>query len=103
MKPCFIRKAPYKLPGTTRLVWAAVLCESQGLSVLFVQKPDDKWCHEILFATENIKERCFELANVSRFPVEPEDLEDIGFKLRMLADAISEDEIEKFFRNEGLW
>lgn len=102
MKPLIIRKAPYRLPGTTRLVWAAVISESQGLALLFVRKPDQKWDHEIVLATENIKERCFEVANTSRFPVEPGDLHDIAQGLAAFAEGTADDEMEQFFRSEGL-
>ena len=102
MRPLIIRKAPYRLPGTTRLVWAAVISESQGLSMLFVKKPDDKWHHELVIATENIKERCYESANTSRFPVEPVDLHDIAQGLAAFAEGLAYDELENFFKSEGL-
>jgi hypothetical protein len=90
------------LPGTTRLVWAAVLSESQGLALLFVRKPDEKWNHEIVLATENVKDRCFELANVSRFPVEPEDLQQIAHGLAAMGEGIADDEFDNFLNNKGL-
>lgn len=102
MRPLIIRKAPYRLPGTTRLVWAAVICESQGLALLFVKKPDDKWNHELVIATENVKDRCFELTNTSRFPVEPEDLQTIAHGLAAFGEGLAEDEMERFFKSEGL-
>jgi len=103
MKPCFFRKAAYRLPATKRLVWCIVLAENQGLSLIYVRKPDDKWEHEIVVAIENVKERCFEQANVSRFPVEQCDLASIGEKLSALGDDAAEDEFDKWLKSEGLW
>lgn len=103
MKPCIMRKVPYRLPGTIRLVWGIILAEREGLSLLFVKSPDEKWNHEIAIATENVAERVFEAVPVSRFPIEHEDLVAIGIKLNTLGDGLSEDEIENFLKSEGLW
>jgi hypothetical protein len=73
------------------------------LSLLFVKRPDEKWNHEIAIATENVAERVFEAVNVSRFPVEHQDLAAIGAKLSTLGDGLTEAEIEKFLDSEGLW
>jgi hypothetical protein len=102
MKPCIMRKVPYRLPGTARLVWAIVLAEREGLSLLFIKRPDEKWNHEITIGTETA-ERVFESVPVSRFPIEHEDLEGIGVKLQTLGGGLTEDEIDQFLRNEGLW
>ena len=103
LKACIIRRAAYKLPGSKRLVWGAVLCERGGLSLLFVKKPDDKWEHEIVVATESPKQHCFELADANRFAVEPEDLEEIAAKVAALGESISGNDWMKFFKDEDLW
>jgi hypothetical protein len=103
MKPCIMRKVAYRLPGTTRLAWAIVLAEREGLSLLFAKRPDEKWNHEIAIATENPAERVFEGVNTSRFPVEHEDLEGIGVKLNTLGGGLTEDEIDEFLKSEGFW
>lgn len=103
MKPCIVRKVPYRLPGTTRLVWAIILAEREGLSLLFIKSPDDNRSHQIAIATENVPERVFESVNVSSFPVEHADLEGIGVRLQTLGSGLTEDEIEEFFKSEGLW
>ena len=102
MTCCVIRKVPYRLPGTTRLVWGLILAEREGLSLLFVQTPDDKRSHSIVIATENVAERVFESVNVSSFPLEQEDLVGIGCKLNALGERLVEDKLEEFFRSEGL-
>ncbi len=102
MKPCIMRKVPYRLPGTTRLVWAIVLAEREGLSLLFIKRPDEKWNHEITIGTETA-ERVFEAVPVFRFPVEYEDLEGIGVKFHTLGGSLTEDDIEEFLKSEGLW
>lgn len=55
-----MRRVEYRLPGTTRLVWGVVLSERQGLSLLFVQKPDENRSHALVIAIENPVERVFE-------------------------------------------
>jgi len=37
------------------------------------------------------------------FPLEHEDLTGIGCKLNALGDGMAEDELDQFFRSEGLW
>ena len=104
MTNCIImRKVPYRLPGTTRLVWAVILAEREGLSLLFVQKPDEHRAHTLAIAAENVPERVFEdVTAASRFPLEEEDLVGIGSKLQALGEGLSEAEIQRFFRSEGL-
>ena len=102
MKVCILRKVPYRLPGTTRLVWAVILSEREGLSLLFVQRHDDNQSHSLVIATEDVADRCFEAANATIFPLDHADLVDVGDKLRALGKGISETEFEKLFRLEGL-
>ena len=97
-----MRKVPFRLPGSTRLVWGIILAEREGLSLLFIKRPDEKWSHEIIIGTETA-ERVFESVNVFRFPIEHEDLEGIGTKLKTLGKGMSVDELEQFFKSEGLW
>jgi|SRR5208283_5663513 len=103
MECCIIRKVPYRLSGTNRLVWAVILAEREGLSLLFVQKPDDQRAHEIVIGIENVPERVFEVANACRFQVSHEDMAEIGGKFRALAEGLSEDEFRKFFRRDDSW
>jgi hypothetical protein len=98
-----MRKVPFRLSGTTRLVWAIILAEREGLSLVFIKTTDDNRSHQIAIATENVPERVFESVNVSSFPVEQGDLESIGVKLAALGDNLTTDEIEEFFKSEGLW
>ena len=53
----------YRIPGTSCLVWAVILCEREGLSLLFVQRPDHNQSHSLIIATENVEHRFFEPAN----------------------------------------
>jgi hypothetical protein len=103
MEICILRKVPFRIPGTKRLVWAIILAERGGLSLLFVQKPDDKRSHILTIATENVTERVFEEVNASRFQIEHSDLADIGKKLLALGDGMSDDDFRRFFRLEDDW
>ena len=103
MDICILRKVPFRLPGTKRLVWAVVLCEREGLSLLFVQKPDDKRSHALTIATENVTERVFEEVNANRFQIEHGDMAEIGKKLQALGEGISENDFFRFFKPDDRW
>lgn len=102
MKPVIMRKVPYRIPKSNRLVWAIILGQAEGLSLLFVQRPDQKSSHTIVIATENVSERVFENVNTSRFPLEHEDLVQIGCRLNALGDGLGEDEFSKLFDFDDL-
>ena len=103
MDICILRKVPFRLPGTSRLVWSVILCEREGLSLLFVQRPDDKRSHTLTIATENVTERCFEEVNASGFQLEHADLAGIGKKLHAIGEGLSADEFLKFFKPNDEW
>jgi hypothetical protein len=85
------------------LLWGVILSQCEGLSLLFVQKPDKNHDHALFIGAENVKERIFEPANASRFTVHHEDLVDIGNKLEALGDDFSEAEFKRFFAPEDDW
>lgn len=102
--PCFIlRKVSYRLPGTNRLVWAVVLAENEGLSLLFVQKPDGQRSHAIAIAAENVGEHVYEEVKASRFHLENEDLAGIGGKLQALGENLYEPDFRRLFDSEDRW
>jgi hypothetical protein len=103
MKCCFVRKVPYRFPGTDRVVWSLILAEREGLTLLFVQKPDGHRSHSIVVATANVEQRAYEDANASNFPVECEDLADIGTKLNAIGDGLAHNEFKTFFQGEDFW
>ena len=100
-----LRKVPYRLPGTSRLVWAVIVAENQGLSLLFVTKPNGNGSHEIVVGTENVREQVFEVAkNASQFPICYEELGEVGNKLRALAENLSHESFRKrFFSEDDSW
>ena len=102
MNICILREVTFRLPGTDRLVWAVVLAQSEGLSLLFVQKPDDKRSHTLTIATENVKEHVFEEVNASRFTLEHSDLADVGRKLQALGEGFCENDFFRFRRSEDI-
>jgi len=102
MKACIIRKVVYRATDK-RPRWGFVLAEREGLALLLVPCAEDGQSHSLHIAAENVAERVFESVNVSRFPMEHEDLAGIGVKLSTLGDGMTEDEIEKFLNSEGLF
>jgi hypothetical protein len=97
-----LRKAIYKLSGTSRLVWAVVLAEREGLTLLFVRKPDEKRTHALTVAVENVRERLYEDApNASRFHLESEDVAEIGARLQAVGEHLSSEEFQRQFFPSG--
>jgi len=103
MNCCIVRKIPYRLPGTSRLVWAVILAEREGLSLLLVRKPEKGKSHIIAIAEENVEKHFYEDANASRFHIEHEDLSEIGTRLQALGETFDEVEFERFFRWGESW
>lgn len=101
MKACIIRKVPYRLRGTTRIVWGIVLCEREGLVLLWVQSPDAERSHTLAIATEHVQDKVFVDANANTFPLEKEDLLDIGKKMHALGEDFIEQEFSDFFRPDN--
>jgi hypothetical protein len=93
VKYCIIRKVPFKMPGRkSRILWANVLAENQGLALVIVPKPDKKQPHSIFFATENITDHVFEAVGTYRFDIETMDVMEAADKLRMLGKTFFNDD-----------
>ena len=107
MNCCIIRKVPYRLAETNRLVWGLIVAESQGLSLIFLQARKDNGSHALAIATENVGERVYEeVKNASRFNLELEDVLALANKLEALGDILGKNEFEKHFRfrdDEDAW
>jgi|SRR5512137_668928 hypothetical protein len=102
MKACIIRKVVYRA-SDKRPRWGFVLSEREGLALLLIPRAKDGQSHALVIAAENITDRVFEDGNLSRFPLEGEDMAGIGAKLSVLGDGLAEDEIEQWLKDEGLW
>ena len=99
MKYCIIRRIPFKTPGNkSRIVWAHVLAESEGLALVLVPQPETSRPHSIFIAEENLAERVFESVGPHRFDLETQDVKAAGDKLRMLGKSFSEAEYFRLFR-----
>lgn len=96
MKSVILRKVPYRMGGKSRLLWAFVLAQAQGLTLLFVQKPDDNYPHALTIACED-SAGVFEDVKGNRFPVETEDLDEIGGRLEALGDGLTKVDFRKLF------
>ncbi|MDR3409509.1 MAG: hypothetical protein P4L87_00940 [Formivibrio sp.] len=101
MKISIVRKAPYRLPNTSRLVWCIVLAECQGLSLLFIRSPDKKSSHQLTIGTETA-ERIFESVNVSTFPLDRPEMMDIAGTLAMIGDQMVGEEFMELLKSDGL-
>lgn len=98
MKSVVLRKVPYRMAGKSRLLWAFVLAQSQGLALLFVQKPDDNYSHALTIASENPSAGVFEDVGGNRFPVETQDLDEIGGRLEALGDGLTKVDFRRMFK-----
>lgn len=103
MDICIVRKVPFRITGTKRLVWAIVLSEREGVSLLFVQKPDEQRSHLLVFATENVAERLYEEVKANQFAVDHDDLSGIGKILTALGEGISREDFFTFFKPNDGW
>ena len=96
-----VRKVPFKI-SSKQIVWGIILAEREGLSLLFVKRPDENRSHQIVLAVEN-KDRIFEDTNASRFPLEHDDLVEIGNKLSALGEGMSREDFKRFFHSDDDW
>lgn len=98
MKSVVLRKVTYRLPGKSRPVWAFVLAQSQGLALLFVQRPDDNHSHALAIACEDFA-GVFEDVKANRFPLETADaLDEIGGRLEALGDGLTKVDFRRMFK-----
>lgn len=101
MKFCIIRRVAFKWPGTkSRIVWAHVLAESEGLALVLVSNPHSSQPHSILIAQENFAQHVFESVGPYRFDLGTEDMKEAGAKLRSLGKSFSAAEFLKLFPPE---
>ena len=101
MNCLLVEKVKFKLPGSSpRFIWGIVLCERQGLFLLYIPKPDDNWASSLTLAVRNPQEQCYEGADRFVFPVEGEDLEEIGAKLHAIGADESMATMRRMFQRE---
>jgi hypothetical protein len=100
MRAYLLEKVRVKLRN--RLLWAAVIAERGGVSLLFVKRPDEQWRDLLVFAAENLEVRCFEPVHASRFELEAGDIMAIGGTLVAIAEGLSEGDGAKFFNVDDL-
>lgn len=104
MDCCILRKVPYRLPNSSRLVWAVIVAESEGIALCFLPKPNGNQSHALVLATENPAERVFEAVNTCQFAIDHNDLEQVGDKLRALAENLSKQNFRhRFFGDDDSW
>lgn len=96
MRTCIIQKVLYQPGGSSRLVFAMVLAQREGLSLLLVPAPDGKQGHRLVIASEDPARRLFHDVQTSCFPLEGDDCAEVGSKLQALAGEISRDQFDKF-------
>ena len=84
----------------SRIVWANLLCEREGLALVLVPKPENDRPHSIFISQENISERVLESVGPHRFDLETEDLREAGERLRLLGKSFSDAEFLRLFRSD---
>jgi hypothetical protein len=92
-KYCVIRKVPYCIPSTKRIVWANVVSESNGLALLLVPKSHIDECHSIVVAKENLTERIFESVGSPPFEIGSTEVKTIGGTMRFLGEKLLREEL----------
>ena len=101
MNTVILRKVPYRIKS--RLIWAFVLAEQEGLTLLFVPKLSAKSTHGIVVASENPASGHFEDAKATRFPIETGDVEAVGERLGGLANGLEQEDFRRLFRMSEGW
>ena len=100
-RAAIIRRVPFKTPGKkSRIVWANVIAESQGLALVIVPKMGTDQPHSIFFATENFAERVFEPVSDFRFDLETMDVMEAANKLKVLGKTFFQDDFLNDFRRD---
>ena len=102
MKCIFVRRVPFRVAGTSRLVWSVILAEREGLALLFVKKLEDSHSNSIVIATQNVAEKIYEQANTSFFSVEDADLLEAGNILQSVGATLARNEFFKLFQHDDL-
>ena len=102
MNCVIMRTVPYRLPGKGRIVWAIVLAQRVGLTLLFCERPDESRSHTIVIATEDVATGVFHETKASQFPLEPADLPAIGCRLMALGENLSEADFRSLFQLDDL-
>jgi hypothetical protein len=100
VKYCFIQKVPFKVPGSNRILWANVLAQNQGLTLLIVPKSHTKEPHSIYFATENVEHHVFEAVTEHRFDIETLEVIEAAKKLKILGETFFQADCIKQFRRD---
>jgi hypothetical protein len=100
IKYCVIRKVPYRVPATNRIVWANVLSESYGLALILVPKSHTEGAHSIVVAQENLSERIFEAVGSSSFEIGSMEVKTVGDTLRILGWNFLVDELRQTLEEE---
>ena len=86
-RAAIIRRVPFKTPGKkSRIAWANVLAESQGLALVIVPKMGTDQPHSMFFASENFAERVFEPVSDLRFDLETMDVMEAANRLKVLGN-----------------
>ena len=105
MDSIVLRKVVLRVPGTTRLRWAIILAQREGLSLLFSKSADadGKTPHNLVFAVENPREHCFDSVNANQFPLKGPDLMLIGRNLLAVSEHLQSEEFNNLFFEPDDW
>ena len=100
MKCFLLQKVRYLIKGRG-IVWAVLLYQREGLSLLYVKRPDAQRSDSLVVAIEG--NGFYDDAPGSRFPLEKGDLLEIGGRLQALGDGINESEVRELVQPEDLF
>jgi hypothetical protein len=100
VKYCFIQRVPFRVPNSDRILWANILAQNQGLTLLIVPKSHKKESHSIYFATENVEEHIFEAVTEHRFDIETMDVVEAAKKLKILGQSFFQADFLNQIRRE---
>ena len=94
------------MPGKRdRIIWAVVLAETHGFSLLYVKKPGQGWPDMLTVAVENREEGFYaELDGCGfQFPLRKGVLRSISERLRSLEDGSAQPDVDEPLKPEDLF
>lgn len=99
-KYCVIRKVPYRIPGTERIVWANVLSQNHGVALLLIPKSQTDGAHLIVFAEENAIERVFESCGSQILELGSTEIKSVGESLKALGSKLIGEDLMRTFEKD---
>jgi hypothetical protein len=100
MNCVILQKVVYRLPGSKRPVYGVLVGQNEdGISLLFIKKPNGAQSHSLALAVENVEKGFYEDAKTSQFALDKSSIAALGLKLQAIAGGLDQAEIEQMLED----